>query len=172
MTLGKHKIHLLLLALVAILASCTISYKLTGASIDYSKVRTVSVSYFPNEAALVDPDLSQEFTEALKDKFQRQTRLTLVQDNGDLHFEGEITGYDIKPISIQADALAAQTRLTIRVQARFVNNSDPEQDFDSSFSGYADFDASQSIEDVKADLRSEIIEIITEDIFNKSVANW
>lgn len=168
----KHTYHLIIAALVLIVTSCSISYKLTGASIDYSKVSTVSVNYFPNEAELVDPDLSQEFTETLKDKFQRQTRLTLIEQNGDLHFEGEITGYNIKPISIQADALAAQTRLTIDVNARFINNTDPEQDFETRFSAYADFDASQSIEDVRADLRAEIIEIITEDIFNKSVANW
>lgn len=168
----RYKIHLILTLLVLLTVSCTIQYKLTGASIDYSKVKTVSVNYFPNEAALVDPDLSQDFTEAMKDKFQQQTRLSLVRENGDLHFEGEITDYEIRPISIQADALAAQTRLTIKVNARFINNKDSEQDFETVFSGYADFEASQSIEDVKADLRKEIIDIITEDIFNKSVANW
>lgn len=167
----KNIIYVILSILV--LTQCSISYKFTGASIDYSKVKTLSVAFFPNEARLVaDPSLSQEFTEGLKDFFMRQTKLDLVENNGDLQYEGEITDYEIKPQSIQADMTAAQTRVTMRVNVRFMNASDSEQDFEKSFSAYVDFDSSENFENVKETIRVELLDQIFENIFNESVANW
>lgn len=133
----------------------------------------MSVSLFPNEAPLVaDPALSQEFTEGLKDFFMKQTRLDLVQNNGDLQFEGEITDYNIAPMSIQADLLAAQTRVTLKVNVRFINTTDSEQDFEKVFSAYVDFESNQNFETIKDQLREELLEQIFDNIFNDSVANW
>ena len=101
----------LLLGLV--LTACSISYKFNGASIDYTKVKTITIKDFPNQAPLVYPQLSQEFTEALKDIYIRQTRLQLVNDNGDLELEGEITGYQLTPMAVKEDAWSSQTKLTI-----------------------------------------------------------
>ena len=167
------KNHLLIIISILLFWQCSISYKFTGASIDYNKVKTMSVSRFPNEAPLVaDPALSQEFTEGLKDFFMKQTRLDLVQNNGDLQFEGEITDYDISPMSIQADLLAAQTRVTLKVKVRFINTSDSEQDFEKEFSAYVDFESTQNFETIKDQLREELLEQIFDNIFNESVANW
>ena len=89
-----------------IVTACSISYKFNGASIDYTKVKTITIKDFPNQAPLVYPPLSQKFTEALKDIYIRQTRLQLVNSNGDLDLEGEITGYDLC-VSDQADDYGA-----------------------------------------------------------------
>ena len=87
-----------------IVTACSISYKFNGASIDYTKVKTITIKDFPNQAPLVYPPLSQKFTEALKDIYIRQTRLQLVGSNGDLDLEGEITGYDLTPMAVKEDA--------------------------------------------------------------------
>lgn len=164
---------LTLLVLIVLFSQCTISYKFTGASIDYSKVKTLSVSYFPNEAPLVaDPSLSQEFSEGIKDYFLKQTRLSLVNRNGDLQLEGEITGYDIQPMAIQADAIAAQTRVTLRVNVRFINTKDSEQDFEQTFSAYVDFNSTENFNNIKDQIRVEMLDQIFEDVFNKALANW
>ena len=90
-----------------IVTACSISYKFNGASIDYTKVKTITIKDFPNQAPLVYPPLSQKFTEALKDIYIRQTRLQLVGSNGDLDLEGEITGYDLTPMAVKEDAYAS-----------------------------------------------------------------
>ena len=92
---------LFILTILLIAASCSISYKFNGASIDYTKVKSISISEFPNQAPLVYPPLSQLFTEKLKDKYIRQTRLKQVSQNGDLALEGEITGYELTPQAIR-----------------------------------------------------------------------
>ena len=156
--------------LTVIVTSCKIGYSFTGASIS-PEIKTLSVDYFPNHALLVNPSLSQTFTEALKDKFVNQTSLELVNDEGDLQFSGAITRYTTTPAAITGD-LATQTRLTVIVQVKFVNTKDPSQDFDRAFSQYADYPASESLDAVEDQLITDIIDKLTDDIFNKSVSNW
>ena len=83
--------------IILLLSSCTISYKFNGASINYNLIKTISVSDFPIRAALVYPPLSEVFTNSLKDAYTQQTALQMVDVNGDLQVEGEITGYDLSP---------------------------------------------------------------------------
>lgn len=164
----KYTILIILIAIV--ITSCKIGYSFTGASIS-PDIKTLSVDYFPNHALLVNPSLSQTFTEALKDKFINQTSLELVNEEGDLQFSGAITRYTTTPAAITGD-LATQTRLTIIIQVKFVNTKDSNQDFDKAFSQYADYPSSESLDAVEDQLISDIVEKITDDIFNKSVSNW
>jgi len=119
------------------------------------------------------PTLSQSFSEKLKDKLLSQTSLQLVTSGvGDLDYDGEITGYTVTPIAVTSNETAAQNRLTISVKISFTNTKDPKQDYVKTFSNYEDFDATESIEGVEQELIDQILEKITEDIFNNSVANW
>ena len=152
------------------LAACGI-YSFTGASIS-ADIETVSVDYFQNNASMVQPTLSNIMTEGLKDQFISQTNLSLTDAIGDLQFEGEITGYVVKPIAIQANETAAQNRLTISVKVTFTNNLDENQNYSQSFSHYADFDSSQDLSSVETELIDQIVEVLSENIFNKAVANW
>ena len=144
-------------------------YSFTGANLPQS-VKTFTVYYFPNRARLVNPTLSQLFTESLREKLQRQTSLNEISENGDIEFEGQITGYDIKPIAIQKNDLAAQNRLTITVNVKYINHKEPDQDFERSFSAFEDF--SQSLSAVEDELCQEIVKKLNEDIFNATIANW
>lgn len=148
----------------------TVQYDTKGASLTTEK--SISVSYFPNRAPIINPNLSQVFTEELKDKFISQTSLELISDGGDLHFEGEITGYDTKPMAIRGDEMAALNRFTISVKVKFTNLVDPAKSFESSFSQYEDYDSNKGLDEVEEELVPQILEKIIEDIFNRAVVNW
>lgn len=158
-------------AIVSVLCvSCGI-YSFSGTSIQ-SDVHTVTINYFEYKALRVNPTLSNELTEALKDQFRRLTKLEQVDENGDLEITGEIIGYDVKAMGITANEVAAQNRLTVNVKIYFVNRKYPEDDLEQSFSAYADFDSMQSLDAVESSLCQEIIDKLVEDIFNATVAQW
>ncbi len=164
-------IFVIALAVVGLIVrSCGI-YSFSGTSIQ-ADVFTVNVHYFEYKALRVNPTLSNELTEALKDQFRRLTRLEQVDEEGDLEIVGEITGYDVKAMGITANEVASQNRLTVNVKIYFTNRKHPEDDFEKSFSAYADFDATQSLDAVESSLCEEIIDKLVEDIFNATVANW
>lgn len=153
------------------LCSCGI-YSFTGTSIQ-PDVQTISISYFEYKAMKVNPSLSNDITEALRNQFRRMTRLEQVDEDGDLEITGQITGYSVSAQAITAQETAAKNRLTVTVQVSFTNNKHPEDDFsDKSFSAYADFDANTLLESVESTLCAEIIDKINEDIFNATVAQW
>ena len=154
-----------------IVHSCGI-YSFTGTSIQ-PDVKTVTINYFEYKALKVNPSLSNQITEALKDKFRRLTKLEQVDVEGDLEIIGEVTGYDVKATAITANEQASQNRLTVNVKIAFVDRKYPENSFENkSFSAYADFDAMQSLDAVESSLCEEIVEKLCEDIFNGTVANW
>ncbi len=164
---------LMLFSAVLIFAavSCTISYSFTGASVS-PDVKTYTIGNFPNRAKLVNPTLSDYVVEQLRDKFTRQTSLNYQNEGGDLEFEGTITGYDVQPMAIKSDDQAAQNRLTVKISVKFTNNKNHEQDFETEFSAYADFSSDDILSDVEEPLVKKIMELIIDEIFNKSVANW
>lgn len=159
-----------IITLISIMSACGI-YSFTGASIP-PQASTYSVDFFPNLAPMVQPTLSQVFTDALKDKFSRQTRLKLTTGNGHLHFEGNISGYSVRPQSIGADDRAALNRLTISVRVKFINEFEPENDFETTFSRYYDYDSQRSLAEVENEAIDAITEALVEDIFNAAVVNW
>ena len=157
--------------LTLLLAGCRMSISLTGGTVD-ARAKTVAINTFPNNASLVNPQLSQVFTTALKDKIQGQTPLTIVATNGDYEIEGEITDYTVNPVAIQGNDSPAMNRLTITVRVRFTNKFDENQNFAQSFSRYADYYSSQNLSSVETALVAEITEALTDDIFNKAFVNW
>ena len=163
---------LISLLLMLLLAGCHVKYSLNGASIDYTKIKTVSITDFQNLAPTVYPPLAQRFTEDLKDRFQRQTRLRDMPTNGDLSIEGEIVGYDLSAEAVQENAFAAKTRLTLRINVRFTNKVNEEENFEREFTSFGTFDSSQMFVDVQDQLCQELTKDIINQIFNATVENW
>ena len=151
-------------------SSCGI-YSFTGASIPPG-AKTVSVEYFSNKAANIQPILSSLFTEKLKDIFIEQTSLNLQDRDGDLAFSGYINKYEIKPIAIQSNESASKNRLTISVYVTFINSIENEKGFEQTFSRYKDYESTENINDIEEELINYITNEIIEDIFNKSIVNW
>jgi hypothetical protein len=156
--------------IVIVLHSCKISYSFTGASTE--GLRTVSIKTFQNRASLVQPGLSRTLTDALIDKCKAQTNLSTVTGLGDANFEGEITDYNTKPLTVGADAQAATNRFTITIRVKFTNSVKPDNSFEQSFSRYEDYPASRELSQVEAELTDKIVELLVEDIFNKAFVNW
>ena len=152
--------------------SCSISYKFNGSSIDYTKTKTISISDFPNTAELVYPPLSQQFSEALRDSYTKQTRLQILKKEGDLHLEGEIVGYQLTPLAISADSYASQTKLTLTIKVRFTNYKNPEEDFDKSYTAFQTFDSNLILNSVQDALIKQMITDIVDNIYNDTVAKW
>ncbi len=160
-----------LLVMMTILCSSCGVYSFTGASIP-PEAKTVSVQFFPNRALLVEPTLSPIFTDILRDQFTGQTNLEMIERNGDLAIEGEITDYKISPVAIQADQTAAQNRLTITINARFSNKFEPDKDFDQKFTQFYDYESTTDLNSIKTDLLDNLSQAIAQDIFDKAVINW
>lgn len=165
----KAKISVLVLALAFVCHGCGI-YSFSGASIP-AEAKTVSVDYFPNHAQLVNPLLSNNLTNALRDAMTNQTTLDMVESGGDLSFEGEITDYRTSPVAISGQT-AAMNRLTITVKVRFSNRIDETKDFEQTFSRYEDYPSNQELISVQESLTATIVEQLVEDIFNKALVNW
>lgn len=160
----------IILTCCLILNSCGI-YSFSGASIP-AEAKTVSVQYFPNNALLVNPLLSNLITNTLNDMFVNQTTLQSVAQNGDLALEGEITGYTTSPIAITGNQTAAMNRLTVTVNVRFTNKYDESKNFEQNFSQYQDYPSGQDLNAVQDVLVEEIVNNLCQDIFNKAVVNW
>ncbi len=164
-------LHIAALAAAALCVSACGIYSFSGTNIQ-PDVKTVTINYFEYTALKMNPSLQNQLTEALKDKFRKMTRLEQVDMDGDMEITGTVTGYDVKATAITADEVAAQNRLTVSVKISFVNRRHPEEDFEKSFSNYADYDSTQSLDAVESSLCEEIVEKLVEDILNATVANW
>ena len=162
---------LFILTITLIFSSCGI-YSFTGASIDYTKMKTLSVHYFPNRAEIIVPTLSQQLTDALIDKFRSQTKLRLVNGSADGVIEGEITGYFTLSGAIQGNDKPAKNRLTMTVRVKYTNSAQPEYSFDQQFSRYEEYASSQNITSIESQLILSLLDQLTEDIFNKAFVNW
>ncbi|MEZ4720658.1 MAG: LptE family protein [Flavobacteriales bacterium] len=172
MTTRKSKLtQLLCIGSLLFILGCKVNYSFTGASVS-PDIHTISIAVFPSYAALAPPNLSQTFTESLKDIFLRQTNLTLVRANGDIQIEGEITGYDERPEAVSGSETATLTRLTITVKVRYTDTKDETKSYEQSFSNFAQFDGGTNLSTVEQTLITEINEKLTQDIFNKSLGNW
>ncbi len=172
-----RKCHTIALALcctllLVVVAACSVSYKFNGASIDYTKTKTIQINDFPIRATYVWGPMQAMFNNRLKDVYASQTRLTQVKRNGDLKVEGEITQYQQRNKSVSADGYSAQTELSMTVNVRFTNNAKHEEDFEKTFTATASYETTQSLASVQEELVTQMCKDICDQIFNATVANW
>lgn len=166
---AKYTFFILLMFVVS---SCRISYSFRTASIDYDLTKTLVIGHFVNQAPLVYPPLEQRFNEGMADMFTRNTRLQLVDQNGDMEIEGEIVGYQLTPLAVQEDAFASETRLTMTVRMRFRNNKTNAPDIEETISANRTFSSNTVFDNVQDQLIGELIDEIVDQIFNATMANW
>ena len=156
--------------MLLLFCGCSVRYSFSGVDLP-SEVRTVCVRQFKNNASMVNLKLANELTTKLKERFQSQTKLIVTDQDADLLFEGKITDYAVTATAVGGDK-AAMNRLTITIQVRFVNMLDEKKSYESTFSRYADFSSSKTLEQVQDALVAEIVEALVDDMFTKAVTNW
>ena len=154
-------------------------YGFSGASIDYNSTRTLSITNFFNDSPGGLPNMGQLFTVKLKDYFQRNTKLELIPNNGDLQFEGSIVDYQVRPQAIVSSGdrnvsdQSGLMRVTIFVEVGFSNQAKDSDNFQRRFSFYAHYDPqATTLNAIEGELVEEIFDQIIFDIFQASVAQW
>lgn len=168
-----------IISVCVLVFTCPSCYTLKNQSIPPT-LKTLNVQFFENNAALVVNNLSQTFTEALKDRVRTQTSLSLVRGEADATMSGAITGYSIAPASIQATAnnvapIADANRLTITVRVKFSFDAaktpaDKKLSFEESFTKFADYRG--DISSQEQNLIQQINKQLIDDIFNRAFSNW
>lgn len=169
-TIIRHFAGIAILAVM--LVACSISYKFNGASIDYSKTKTIQIADFPIRSSYVWGPMAPIFNNKLKDQFASHTKLQQVKRNGDLKIEGEITQYNQRNKSVSAEGYSAQTELSITVNVRFTNNVEHKEDFERQFTATSTYETTQSLASVQEELVTQMVEELCDQIFNATVANW
>lgn len=169
---NKVALTLSVILIGMVLTACKVSYKFNSSSIDYSKTKTITIVDFPIRASYVWAPMQTIFNEQLRDIFSSHTRLVQVSRNGDLKIEGEITQYTQRNKSVSSEGYSALTELSMTVNVRFTNNVKHDEDFEQSFTATASYDSRLSLNSVQEGLVEEMVEDITEQIFNATVANW
>ena len=163
---------LALSAVAVVLVSCSVSYRFNGASIDYTKTKTIQIADFPIRSSYVWAPMASIFNNELKDIFANNTRLIQVKNNGDLKIEGEITQYSQRNKSVTAEGTSAQAELSMTVNVTFTNNANHSEDFERQFTATLSFETTTSFTSVQEELVTQMVEDITDQIFNATVANW
>ncbi len=164
-----YSLYLLLLLVLTGCKSC--GYSLSGINIP-PDVKSISVQFFPNKAALVNPQLSQKFTEQLKDKFLKETSLTLINTNGDFRLSGEITHYSMEPVAITANTGTAKNKFTMTVRVIFECPLHKDMNFNEEVTRFTQFDATQNFQAVENALSEELSKQIIQEVFNKVALKW
>ncbi|MBR3372926.1 MAG: LptE family protein [Bacteroidaceae bacterium] len=161
-----------LLTIAAMLMGCSVSYKFTSTSIDYSRIKTIEIADFPLRSAYVWAPMHSMFNNELADAYATQTKLTQVKRQGDLQLSGEIVEYNQFNKGVSADGYSNLTQLKMTVNVRFVNNKKHADDFERRFTASAEYDASQQLNSVQEELVTQMIKDIVDQILNATVANW
>ena len=169
----RKSLALIAIAVVtACLSACSVSYKFNGASIDYTKTKTIQIADFPIRANYVWGPMASIFNNQLKDLYANHTKLSQVKRNGDLKLEGEITRYEQRNKSVSSEGYSAQTELSMTVNVRFTNNVNHAEDFEKQFSSSQSYETTLSLQAVQEDLVTQMCKDICDQIFNATVANW
>lgn len=172
----KHlRAYLYIIGIILVMgttAACSVSYKFNGASIDYTKTKTIQLADFHIRSSYVWGPMGPMFNNELKDKFASNTQLRQVSRNGDLKIEGEITQYSQRNKSVSAEGYSAQTELSITVNVRFTNTKNHNEDFERQFTSAKTYDTTQSLASVQEELVTQMVKDLVDQIFNATVANW
>lgn len=165
------KKYLFLLSVI-ILTACSVSYKFNGASIDYTKTKTIQIVDFPIRSNYVWGPMGPMFNNALKDEYANHTKLIQVKRNGDLKLEGEITQYSQRNKAVSSEGHSNMTELSITVNVRFTNNANHNEDFERQFTSSKSYETTLSLNSVQEQLVRQMVEDLVDQIFNATVANW
>ncbi|ABG59090.1 conserved hypothetical protein [Cytophaga hutchinsonii ATCC 33406] len=167
---SKRSAFLLVLLAFLLFSGCGVSYNFTGGSVD-PNVKTISIQPFFNQSGNGPPSMSLQLTEKFKSFYQDNTKLIVVKENGDWQLEGLITKYFIQPISPQANQTAAQSRLTITINASFKDEKN-NREFKKDFSFYADYPSTQTLSQIETEKVNTILDQLVFMVFSETTSNW
>ncbi len=162
-------------ALILLFSGC---YSFKDVSIP-PNIKTFQVDLIGNTARYVNPQLSPQITDKLRQKIVNQTRLSPVQEGAHYEISGSITSYDVSTSGIspnnQGQQQASISRLTVGIKVVLKNTvdpNDPKTNFEASVSRNFDFDANLSLSQAEPQLNETIIKNMVDELFNRIFSNW
>lgn len=183
MQLRQNILVVFSLALAVLLATVNTGcgvYSFADVSIPDS-IKTVRVNFIENKARYINPQLSPQLTERLRQKIVNQTRLQQTQnDNAHWDIHATIIQYDVSTSAISSNQqggtggnrqAAVTNRLTVGIQITINNrlsNTTEEYTVNRNF----EFDATLALQTAENQLLDEMIRNLTDDMFNRMFSNW
>lgn len=151
-------------------ATCKYSFKDTAPI--PQDVKTFRVNYLENKARFVNPQLSPQLTEKLKQKILSNTRLRQTNDdNAHYDISGYVSDYSVTTSGISGND-AGTNRISVTFHIIFKNTLDDKKNFESDINNSFDFPATQSLSQAESGLLNDMVKNIVDAIFNKIFSNW
>ncbi len=162
------KIFLSLIAMLSIQGTCR--YSLKDVSIP-PEIKTVRVFFIENKARYVNPQLSPRLTDKLRQKIVNQTRLSQTNNDADYEISGYISDYSVNTSGISNQQVASNN-LNVTVHIVFRNSQDEKKNFETDITRNFPFSASKSLTQAESELNDQMINNLTDEIFNRIFSNW
>lgn len=154
--------------LITVNSSCSI-YRFKDVSIPDS-IKTVKVNFIENKARYINPQLSPQLTDKLRQKIINQTRLTQTNGDADWEISAFISDYSVSTAAI-SNQQNATDRLNVSISVSLYDRlANKTQDYQVSHS--FDFSATITLEQAQVQLGEQILTNMTDEIFNKLFSNW
>jgi hypothetical protein len=135
------------------------------------EAKTVKVNYIENKARYVNPLLSPRLTEKLRQKIVNQTRLSQTNGEADYEIFGTVTDYSVSTSGISNQQVASNN-LNVTVSLVFKNKINEKKNFETSITRNFPFSSTLSLQQAEAQLAEQIINNLTDEIFNKIFSSW
>lgn len=145
-------------------------YSFTGASID-PNVKTASIGDIQLLASVAPQRITFVLTEKLRNKIANEAHLNIRANKADLEYSGTITGYMVEPVASGGGSQAQLNRLTVSLRME-CNNNITKETWSQTFKQFENFDRNANLSDVETQLIESITDRLTDEVFNRSFANW
>jgi hypothetical protein len=159
---------LILFGIISIQGTCR--YSLKDVSIP-TEVKTVKVFFIENKARYINPQLSPKLTDKLRQKIVNQTRLSQTNNEADYEVSGYISDYSVSTSGISQQQVASNN-LNVTVHIIFRNRLDEKKNFEADITRNFPFSSSKSLTQAEGELNEQIINNLTDEIFNRIFSNW
>ena len=163
--------RILLFALLGMIFTSCYSFKGVSIPPDMKTFYVRQVNLNPS-ASLAPADSPERFMEQFREKIRSQSSLKWNEVDPNIEFDCEITSYRVSNEANQQGNQVSLNKLTISVKVGFINNNDPEEDWNKSYSFGIPFDPSEDLQEVQDGYIQDIFEQISENIFNDAFTNW
>jgi hypothetical protein len=161
---------ILLAVFIGLLLSACGVYTFKDISIP-PEIKPIKLSFIENKARYVNPQLSPRLTNRLQDKIVNQTRLNRTEsEDADWVVSGYISNYTVTTSGISSQQ-ASTNRLTVGAHIKLKDNKNLKEDeFDVTKS--FEFNATQTLQQAEVALGDQIIQGLSDEIFNRLFSNW
>jgi len=169
----KTMIRSIALALMLfIFGYSTCKYSFKDTSPIPQEIKTFRVNYLTNKARYINPQLTPQLTEKLKQKIIGNTRLRQTNDdNAHYDISGYISDYTVSTTGISGNT-ASNNRLSVSFHLIFKNTLDEKKNIETDVSSTFDFSSQKSLSEAESSLNDDIVRNIVDAIFNKIFSNW